>query len=238
MNTETTEMTAETVGRQLLNLFVSHMRMLPDVWPKMNQTQQDETLDAVREGVKSAIEKAVHLIAADNRLVVAGTLDSISIKNGVRCNVNVNKASENILGLYSAQGQDVLLVVANPTYFTQGIHQVVGEADQRAIELGHEYNEDDTGFGDSESESTDSDTITSGSIREPDTEEVDPELDNAIVAVQTHGRTSISFLQKHLAVGYNRAARLMEQLEIKGVVTAPGMDGVRSLIGTQGGLAA
>lgn len=43
---------------------------------------------------------------------------------------------------------------------------------------------------------------------------------------------SISFIQRKFRIGYNRAARIMEQLEESGVVTAPGVDGkTREVLG-------
>lgn len=48
--------------------------------------------------------------------------------------------------------------------------------------------------------------------------EEDDLLDEAIKLVQEHGKVSISFLQRKLRIGYNRAARLMELLEEKGLL--------------------
>ncbi len=49
--------------------------------------------------------------------------------------------------------------------------------------------------------------------------EEDDLLDEAIRLVQEHGKVSISFLQRKLRIGYNRAARLMELLEEKGLLS-------------------
>lgn len=49
-------------------------------------------------------------------------------------------------------------------------------------------------------------------------DEYDELLDEAIDIVIEHDQTSISFLQRKLKVGYARAARIMDQLEEKGVV--------------------
>lgn len=40
---------------------------------------------------------------------------------------------------------------------------------------------------------------------------------------------SISFLQRHLRLGYRAALRLMGELEKKGVVTAPNSAGLRAI---------
>jgi S-DNA-T family DNA segregation ATPase FtsK/SpoIIIE len=46
----------------------------------------------------------------------------------------------------------------------------------------------------------------------------DPKWDDAINIARTHGVVSASFLQRHLQIGYNRAARIVEGMELKGFV--------------------
>ncbi|WP_315898421.1 DNA translocase FtsK [Pseudoalteromonas neustonica] len=41
---------------------------------------------------------------------------------------------------------------------------------------------------------------------------------------------SVSRIQRKFRIGYNRAARLVEQLEANGIVTAPGHNGERTVL--------
>ncbi len=43
-------------------------------------------------------------------------------------------------------------------------------------------------------------------------------------------KTSISYLQRRLQIGYNRAARIVEQLELTGVISAPNTKGQREIL--------
>lgn len=43
-------------------------------------------------------------------------------------------------------------------------------------------------------------------------------------------KTSISYLQRRLQIGYNRAARIVEQLEMTGVISAPNAKGQREIL--------
>lgn len=60
--------------------------------------------------------------------------------------------------------------------------------------------------------------------------ESDPMYDQAVAIVLQHKRASISLVQRHLRIGYNRAARLLEQMEKSGLVGAMATNGSRELI--------
>ena len=60
--------------------------------------------------------------------------------------------------------------------------------------------------------------------------EADPMYDQAVAIVLQHRRASISLVQRHLRIGYNRAARLLEQMEKSGLVSAMATNGNRELI--------
>jgi S-DNA-T family DNA segregation ATPase FtsK/SpoIIIE len=48
--------------------------------------------------------------------------------------------------------------------------------------------------------------------------EEDPLMDKALDVIVTAGKASASYLQRRLKIGYNRAARLIEHMEMKGIV--------------------
>ena len=60
--------------------------------------------------------------------------------------------------------------------------------------------------------------------------EADPMYDQAVAIVLQHKRASISLVQRHLRIGYNRAARLLEQMEKSGLVSSMSTNGNRDLI--------
>ena len=60
--------------------------------------------------------------------------------------------------------------------------------------------------------------------------EADPMYDQAVAIVLQHRKASISLVQRHLRIGYNRAARLLEQMENSGLVGALASNGSRELI--------
>ncbi len=60
--------------------------------------------------------------------------------------------------------------------------------------------------------------------------EADPLYDQAVELVIKTRRPSISLVQRHLRIGYNRAARLIEQMERSGVVSAVSGGGNREVL--------
>jgi S-DNA-T family DNA segregation ATPase FtsK/SpoIIIE len=60
--------------------------------------------------------------------------------------------------------------------------------------------------------------------------EADPLYDQAVEIVLRTRRPSISLVQRHLRIGYNRAARLIEQMEIAGLVSPMQSNGNREVI--------
>jgi S-DNA-T family DNA segregation ATPase FtsK/SpoIIIE len=60
--------------------------------------------------------------------------------------------------------------------------------------------------------------------------EDDPLYDEAVAIVLKNRRASISLVQRHLRIGYNRAARLVEEMEAAGVVSPPEHNGQREVL--------
>ncbi|HET6789413.1 MAG TPA: DNA translocase FtsK, partial [Aquabacterium sp.] len=72
--------------------------------------------------------------------------------------------------------------------------------------------------------------------------EQDPMYDQAVAIVLQNRKASISLVQRHLRIGYNRAARLLDQMEKAGLVSTMATNGNRELLvpnrGSEGGATA
>ena len=64
--------------------------------------------------------------------------------------------------------------------------------------------------------------------------EADPVYDQAVAIVLQTRRPSISLVQRHLRIGYNRAARLIEQMERAGLVSPMQSNGNREVLAPAG----
>jgi S-DNA-T family DNA segregation ATPase FtsK/SpoIIIE len=60
--------------------------------------------------------------------------------------------------------------------------------------------------------------------------EKDPMYDQAVEVVLKNRKASISLVQRHLKIGYNRAARMLEEMEKAGVVSSMSGSGQREIL--------
>jgi S-DNA-T family DNA segregation ATPase FtsK/SpoIIIE len=73
--------------------------------------------------------------------------------------------------------------------------------------------------------------ISMGTEKKPAGDEDFDELyEDARNVILTDRKTSISYLQRKLQIGYNRSARIIEQLEMTGVLSAPNTKGQREIL--------
>ncbi|GAB2913313.1 DNA translocase FtsK [Rheinheimera gaetbuli] len=77
---------------------------------------------------------------------------------------------------------------------------------------------------------TTEENLLPGETLEGDDGEADPLYDQAVAFVIESRRASVSGVQRKFRIGYNRAARLVEQMEQGGIVSGPGHNGNREVI--------
>ncbi|MDB5492044.1 MAG: Cell division protein FtsK, partial [Micavibrio sp.] len=135
--------------------------------------------------------------------------------------------AEQLLGrgdmLYMASGGRVTRV-HGPFVSDDEVEQVVSFLKAQAEPS---YIDDVTegGFGDSE--------IMGALFGEEESESgssVDELYDKAVAVVARERKASTSFIQRHLMIGYNRAARIIEEMERQGVVTPANSVGKREVL--------
>ena len=75
-----------------------------------------------------------------------------------------------------------------------------------------------------------SETLLPGEQAEGSDEELDPLFDEAVAFVVESRRGSTSSVQRRFKIGYNRAARIIDQMEMQGIVSPPGSNGQRDVL--------
>lgn len=131
----TLNMTAQTIGKDILAAVVQEMKLMPDVWQKLSESKQHDVIERLASRVDHNVKMAVHLIASDGRIVVAGDLEQITIKDGVKAVVKFGSNAPNLHHLYEASSKSVLVVVANPSDHTGGMDEVQPDPDQPSFDM-------------------------------------------------------------------------------------------------------
>nr|WP_282103222.1 DNA translocase FtsK [Morganella morganii] len=72
--------------------------------------------------------------------------------------------------------------------------------------------------------------LTTGRTVVPDACDLDPLFDRAVQFVAEKQRVSISAIQREFRIGYNRAARIVEEMEEMGIISEPFSDGRREVL--------
>ena len=174
----------------------------------------------------------IHLIVATQRpsvdvvtgLIKANLPSRLSYRVGQRIDSKVildQLGAESLLGrgdgLFTPPGATGLVRIHAPWNSEEEIEEVVEFLKaQRAPEYDESYltaEEEKSGGGGE-----------GGSI------DLDPLFEEAKQIVLSDKKTSISYLQRKLQIGYNRSANIIEQLEAMGVLSAPNAKGNREIL--------
>lgn len=128
------DMAAEEMGKKLLESMIGVVQSIKRPWDEMTQSEQDDAIGKMRFAVKVATTQAVRLIGSNGATHVVGTLDQITIKDGVKAVVQIGKNAENLPELFEAQGGEVMIVCSRQDYL-DGINEVKGEPDHGSFEM-------------------------------------------------------------------------------------------------------
>jgi S-DNA-T family DNA segregation ATPase FtsK/SpoIIIE len=176
----------------------------------------------------------VHLLLATQRPsvdVITGLIKA-NIPTRVSFQVSSKVDSRTILDQMGAEqllGQGDMLYLPPGTGYPQRVHgafvsdqEVHKVVDYLKSRGQPQYIEDVLEGGEADAEN-------GGTAGESDAE-ADPLYDQAVDIVLKSRRASISLVQRHLRIGYNRAARLIEQMERAGLVSSMQSNGNREVI--------
>lgn len=172
----------------------------------------------------------IHLIVATQRpsvdvvtgLIKANLPSRLSYRVGQRIDSKVildTMGAESLLGrgdgLFTPPGAVGLVRIHAPWNTEEEIEKVVEYLKEQRVP---EYDESFLVTGGASSDVKDAEI------------ELDPLYEEAKNVILTDNKTSISYLQRKLQIGYNRSANIIEQLEAMGVLSEPNAKGNREIL--------
>jgi len=190
--------------------------------------------DLIARLAQKARASGIHLVLATQRPsvdVITGLIKA-NVPTRVAFQVSSKIDSRTILDQMGAEallGQGDMLYLQPGSGYPQRVHgafvsdqEVHRVAEYLKTQGEPQYIIDLTSLEESSEEGSESGGILST--------EADPLYDQAVEIVLKNRRASISLVQRHLRIGYNRAARLVEQMEVAGLVTPMQSNGNREVL--------
>ena len=175
----------------------------------------------------------IHLLVATQRpsvdvvtgLIKANLPSRISYKVGQKIDSKIildSMGAESLLGrgdmLFTPPGSSGLIRLHAPFASEEEIEEVVEYLKkQRPVS----YDENFLKQSDSELVNTNENTNSS---------DIDELFEEAKAIVQNEKKCSISYIQRRLQIGYNRASRIVEQLELMGILSSQNSKGQREIL--------
>jgi S-DNA-T family DNA segregation ATPase FtsK/SpoIIIE len=186
---------------------------------------------------QKARASGIHLVLATQRPsvdVITGLIKA-NIPTRLSFQVSSKIDSRTILDQMGAEallGQGDMLYLAPGTGVPVRVHGAFVSDDEvhRVVEYLKSQGEPNYIEGLLEGGTLDDDTGGEAGLAGDGAGEADPLYDQAVAIVLQHRRASISLVQRHLRIGYNRAARLLEQMEKSGLVSPMASNGNRDIL--------
>ena len=189
---------------------------------------------AVQRLAQMARAAGIHVIMATQRPsvdVITGTIKA-NFPTRISFQVISKFDSRTILGEQGAEqllGQGDLLYMQGGGRITRVHGPFVSDSEVEAV-VAFLREQGEPAYVDEVTEPVDDDTLALPGLDTGAGGESANLYDQAVSLVAREGKASTSFIQRHLQIGYNRAAKLIEQMEKQGVVSTANHVGKREVL--------
>jgi len=134
-NPKILEFAREELAGKLKAMCVGLLESFKTPWNMTSEKNQEIALHRMEEVIERSVRQAVIVIATDRAPSLAGTVESVTFKDGIKAVLTLDKHAEGRHNLADAEGTTVLIVMANPEQFTGGMEKVGAAPDQHGLPL-------------------------------------------------------------------------------------------------------
>jgi S-DNA-T family DNA segregation ATPase FtsK/SpoIIIE len=207
----------ELMVHDLVEAALFELRNIKMPFLRLGEDDQQEVIDRITEKASDVVRSAVSIIASRGATTIELTMKEVKFDaKKLTATGIIDAKAPNRKELIDSAGHLCLLVMA-PDDYHEGTDFVKPERDQHELPLS--VSEIVSGMG---------------LERQREEEELPDGPDSlygeAVSFVRSTRRASVSAIQRHLKIGYNRATRMIEQMEAEGVVTPIDTNGGREVI--------
>ena len=207
----------ELMVHDLVEAALFELRNIKMPFLRLGEDDQQEVIDRITEKASDVVRSAVSIIASRGATTIELTMKEVKFDaKKLTATGIIDAKAPNRKELIDSAGHLCLLVMA-PDDYHEGTDFVKPERDQHELPLSA------------------SEIIAGAGLDRQQQEEdlpdgPDPLYQEALSFVHSTRRASVSAIQRHLKIGYNRATRMIEQMEAEGVITPIDSNGGREVI--------
>lgn len=114
------DMAAETLTGDMRDFILDRLKheQSKRPWHERSEADQRATVQDVEIAVRASVTRAIEIIAGEGKKSIKATLDSVTVKDGIKASLSLSKFDPHRFGLIDATGHAVLIIVADPDEFT------------------------------------------------------------------------------------------------------------------------
>lgn len=149
ISSDTVDLAVQTLSGDIRDFILDRLRHehSPVPWMSRSEAEQRDTIDSVTLAAERVVRETVRIIAGDGRKAMVGKLLQVTVKDGIKAQIELNRHDELRHELMDAEGMQVLLVVADVSAFIGERAEVKVKPDQHdwidgQVLIGHDVDGD------------------------------------------------------------------------------------------------
>lgn len=210
----------DTLSGDVRDVLLQNVQQMKRPWSMLTEQEQYDVANSLELASKDLVRNAVRMLTEFRYPRAVVTLSKINIIGGDNSRIDGTNTAANIQQnrdvLGEHVGQHVALLAIDSTQFMEERAPVKIDKDQSELPMDGEEGDDEA----------------NGDPGEP--EDWEALISKAETYIRAEEKASTSYIQRKLAIGYNRAAKIIEELEARGVLSPADHVGKRSILPPKG----
>lgn len=112
------DLAAKTLSGDIRDFLLDRVKVLGKPWAAMSEDEQSDQIHAARDAAERLVQKACEIIASGGKKAMIGTLESITVKDGIKAVVKLSRTDEQRHNLLDTAGHTVSIAFADAEPFT------------------------------------------------------------------------------------------------------------------------
>lgn len=107
-----------TLTGDIRDFLLDRVKTMGKPWAAMTEDEQSDQIHAAKDAAETIVRRACEIIASGGKKAMIGTLESVTVKDGVKAVVKLSKTDEQRHSLIDAQGHAVSVIFADAAPYT------------------------------------------------------------------------------------------------------------------------